>query len=75
MKKKRNRIVRALSRALQFVTNVHRIHHIRWSYGYTFRPLPWAYFPAFKTRQGEVIRYGWRRVDPLQFHDCTLRGG
>ena len=65
---------RKLIRILQFATNVHRIHHIRWSYGYTFRPIPWAYFPAFTTRQGERIHYGWKRVAASQFHDCTATG-
>jgi hypothetical protein len=71
---------RTLARLVQLVTNVHRIHHDRWSYGYTFRPLPWAYFPAFNHRDSDApggyrrIHYGWKRVTPKQFHDCTWTG-
>ena len=75
---RRSRIVRALIRVLQLVTNVHRIHHNRWSYGYTFRPIPLGYFPPFRTgsrrEPGELVHYGWRRIEPSDFHDCTWTG-
>lgn len=67
-------------RLLQLVTNVHRIHHIQYAYGWTFRPIPWAYFPPFKVRDSDVpggyrrLYYGWRRVKPSGFHDCTWTG-
>ncbi len=48
---------------MQIVTNVHRIHHISWSYGWTFRPIRWAYFD----------NYGWQRLDAY-YHDCTWSG-
>lgn len=71
---------RSLVRALQITTNVHRIHHIQYAYGWTFRPIPWAYFPPFKLRDSDVpggwrrLYYGWKRVKPSGFHDCTWTG-
>lgn len=71
-------IKRKLFRLLQLITNVHRIHHARWSYGYTFRPLPWGYFPPFRAgpraQPGKRIHHGWKRIKSSQFHDCTWSG-
>lgn len=55
------------------VTGIHRIHHIRYAFGYTF-PFSkrWVYFPAWTTR-GEPKRYpaALRSVNPRDYHDCT----
>lgn len=51
-------------RLLQRITRVHRIHDIRWSWGWTLPLTSRAYFE----------KYGWKSVDPRTYHDCTATG-
>lgn len=72
-------------RFLQLITGVHRIHHIRWSFGWTFPFTRWAYFPARSYTVDFVFRadYGATKTDPAHWerlahdrehHDCTKTG-
>lgn len=68
-------------RWLQRLTGIHSIHDIRYSYGYKLPFLDWAFFPAFTVKNHsfeppklEVRRYGWQRVKPSTYHDCTKTG-
>ncbi len=51
-------------RWLQYLTNIHRIHHITWSYGYTLKPFRVGYFDE----------YGFKRIKRSEYHDCTSTG-
>lgn len=51
-------------RKLQLFLNIHRIHHINWSFGYVFRPFGIAYFDD----------YGFKRVTDGKYHNCTKTG-
>lgn len=65
-------------RLLQLVTGLHRIHHLRFAYGYKLPFVGWAYFPPWTARDGTDrptrYVYGWQRVDRRHFHDCTRTG-
>lgn len=52
------------NRMLQLITNIHRIHHIQFSYGYAFKPLSIGYFKGL----------GFKRVSKGEYHDCTATG-
>jgi hypothetical protein len=59
-------------RWLQRLTGVHRIHDVRWSYGWKLPIVPWAYFRGVRSSGGEFIPYGWHLV--TYYHDCTATG-
>jgi hypothetical protein len=68
-------------RWLQLLTGIHYIHHTRWSFGYTFWPLPIGYFPPYKCNcsgsdrdVGHRVYYGFRLIKPGHYHDCTWTG-
>lgn len=73
--------MRWLRRLVQLATGVHRIHHDRFAYGYKLPFVAWAYFPPWNVRdssqpsgRSKTYRYGWQRVKPAEFHDCTRTG-
>ena len=51
-------------RVLQLITNIHKVHHIYFNYGYTFKPLNIGYFKGI----------GFKRIDRSEYHDCTSSG-
>lgn len=74
---------KTLRRFVQLATGVHRIHHMRFSYGYKLPFVGWAYFPPFTARDYHAdlinppeirVSHGWQRVKPADFHDCTRTG-
>jgi hypothetical protein len=79
--KRRSRVLRWLGRALQLATGVHRIHHIRFGYGWRLPFVERAYFPPWSVRDSSrpsgmspTYRYGWQRVVGGDFHDCATTG-
>lgn len=61
---------------LQHLTGIHRVHHPRWSYGWTLPITAWVYFPAVQrknhdTERMETVRYGWKKCVRDSYHDCT----
>jgi hypothetical protein len=46
------------------LTRVHRVHHPRWSYGWS---APFGRNVFFE-------RYGWKPVSRDSYHDCTVTG-
>lgn len=63
-------------RILQRLTGVHRIHHIRYSFGWRLPFVGVAYFPRWCPRSEPSLTYayGWRRVAKKDYHDCTATG-
>ncbi|WP_214630017.1 hypothetical protein [Paenibacillus agaridevorans] len=57
-------------RVIQFVTGIHRIHHIWYSYGWKVPFLPFAYFPAGSFER----RKGWKKISRKCYHNCTVTG-
>lgn len=56
-------------RWLQIITGVHRVHHIRYGFGWT------APFSRTLVRFEDQRRLpGWSRVSPAQYHDSTQTG-
>lgn len=56
---------------MKWLLPIHRIHHVRWSYGYRVFWSPLAYFDD----------YGWRWMERActpgqgrEFHNCTVTG-
>lgn len=66
-----------IKRLLQRLTGVHRIHHVRYSFGWRLPFVGVAYFPRWISGRDEhrtVHPSAWRRVDPREYHDCTATG-
>lgn len=65
-------------RWLQLLTGVHRIHHIRFAFGFKLPFVQRAYFPPWRVRDGSSVPkyyyYGWRRIRRDDYHDCTTTG-
>jgi hypothetical protein len=68
-------------RLVQLITGVHRIHHIRFAFGWKMPLLQVAYFPPWSVRdldqpsgRSPTYRFGWQRIKPTEFHDCTKTG-
>jgi len=55
---------RKIIRFLQLISGIHRIHHIRWSYGWKFWFLKKGYFDT----------KGWQKLDKSKYHNCTITG-
>lgn len=55
-------VKRGTRRFLQRVSGIHKIHDIRWAFGYTVPFTKYAYFRD----------YGFKKV--TEFHDCTKTG-
>lgn len=51
-------------RILQVIICVHRIHHIRYSFGWLIWPFGIAYFKG----------YGLKRIHRNEYHDCAIIG-
>lgn len=49
------------TRWLQLLTNIHFIHHIYWSFGWTFYGTGWGYFKA----------HGFKRIRRADYHNRT----
>lgn len=66
------------TRILQRLFGIHRIHDIRYAYGWKLPFVNWAYFPPWRVRDGSPNppwrRYGWQRVQRTTYHDCTITG-
>lgn len=65
-----------VKRLIEFLTFVHRVHHITHSYGWVFMPLMFGYFPDHKElyRDRGQNFVAWRFVNPKYFHNCTWTG-
>lgn len=80
MKFFRNVFSRKRWRFVQLALGVHRIHHIRWGFGWKLPFLRIARFQAFTTKDQwnndapKVVAYGWKKITPKSFHDCTWTG-
>jgi len=67
-------------RFIQFITNVHRIHHITYSYGWTFKPIPIGYFDGYKEKDCKENWWALKKIKGFHvikrkdFHDCTTTG-
>jgi len=48
-------------RLLQKITGIHRIHHVKYSYGWKLPYGQWAYFK----------KCGFKKVHIIYYHDCT----
>lgn len=59
-------------RWLQLLTGIHKIHDIRYSFGWKLPFVDWAYFPAMPALR-PTFR-GWQRVQPTTYHNCTKTG-
>lgn len=67
--------MKTIKRVIQFLTGIHRIHHVLHSYGYKlpffkigyFDDYGWVNFSSdnFKTKKGEKLK---------GYHNCTLTG-
>lgn len=70
--------MKTATRILQLLTGIHRIHHIRFGFGWRLPFVGLAYFPPWSARDGSEnptrYRYGWQRVESRHFHDCTATG-
>lgn len=75
-----------LKRIIQFITFVHEIHHIKYSYGWWSPLFPFiGYFPEYFNRRktDDHYRYIHKYVKPMKrfyrikldhFHNCTWTG-
>jgi hypothetical protein len=66
-------------RLVQLATGVHRIHHMRWSFGFAFPVTNWCWFEPYNTKDpsGErvvVVEHGWQRCKQGSYHDSTASG-
>lgn len=75
-------------RLVQRITGVHRIHHIRWSFGFRLPFTTWCWFEpthhrnedqyrAHSTWDGHpwvLVAYGWKRCERSTYHDSTSTG-
>ncbi len=52
-------------RWLQFISGIHRIHHIWWSYGWKLPFVPVAHFSG---------KSGWKIVRRDKYLNCTMTG-
>ncbi len=63
----------------QRLTGVHRIHHPRWSFGWSFPLTTWCYFEA-RTLEGcgvmptRHMPARWERCERDSYHDSTATG-
>lgn len=59
-------------RLLQYITGVHRIHHIYWSYGWKLPFIRLGYFP----RDAFGQKHGFKKLQGRgsHHHDCTKTG-
>ncbi len=56
---------------MQLITGLHRIHHIRYSYGWKLPLLKVGYFG-----EKDYKKFGFKRLDGRgkDYHDCTATG-
>lgn len=66
-------------RILQRVTGVHRVHHPRWSFGWSLPFTTWCRFETCWRRDFTghgMVRHvpGWQRCERTSYHDSTKTG-
>lgn len=81
-KNRRGRFARLLGRWrwLQRVTRIHRVHHPRWSFGWTAPIGSLVYFEEriykddFRENRITIRKGHWERCQRDSYHDCTATG-
>lgn len=63
-----------MTRWIEKITMIHRVHHIHFGYGWICMPFSVGYFPDFAEVHRLQGATPWHRVEVRHYHDCTVTG-